>query len=340
MRSRYLLSALLVTSCVAAPNAGGPVAYQLKVQKVSTMTRTFSLSQNQALGKVAESLRALTAAFQSAFAANPKAGYALLGLVQAGQNQITFDDASKEISGIVGPDANVAFKSTRNDRTRTLDATVLGSKDGTTGSVFLELTGDWITLPQNTAYKFLGGDIPVVVDELKARVDAKPQGREDLAVHLEGSFDEAKKFPGQAFQVPTHWQLALNVPKARLTWDSRAELALGKSTLKGSGTIAATTDQGEETFEYDVAFSERDKNLAINLTNVAAKVRFELAGNVGQPLKAAKIVSTEDGKQIGTMEQDPTRPGILVIKLEDGTTMDWEVVPSTYLTPASAARGD
>ncbi|MDB5101933.1 MAG: hypothetical protein JWM80_6354 [Cyanobacteria bacterium RYN_339] len=154
-----LLTALAVCGCALgqAPTApkAGPVSYQTKVQKVNAMTKTFSLSKNVGLGQVASSLKDLTLSLQSAFIQGPsqgvqaitstglRASYELAGISEQGNATLTFDDKTKELTGVKSPDAELAFKFLNKGRTRSWEITIVRCKDGTTGTLTVEVTGGW-----------------------------------------------------------------------------------------------------------------------------------------------------------------------------------------------------
>jgi len=401
------------------------VSYQTKVKKVAAMTKTFSLAGNQGLGQVALSLKDLAAALQTAFASGSavstsqgvaavtstglRATYMLSGVSQQGNAQLTYDDATKELTGVKSPDAELAFKFVNKGRTRSWEVTIVRSKDGTTGTFSVEVTGGWTSQPTGGALPFgsppmepmpaepacipsqddgydpyptvypsgyqpsyapayppsyepiaypswgpssypstapsgwasatptpppFGGEYPNVVEAVKVSLDIKPRGDEKLAIKLDGQFNEPEAYPGMGFLVPTHWVLKASVPNVALDWESHAHLDQGKSSFKGGGSLTANTPDGSEKFLYDLSIDEASKTASFGLTNVAGKVRLQVVGSATGSQPDASLVSTEDGKHLGKVTLDPSRPRFAKVQLDDGTTLDWELFPDSLFPVA------
>jgi hypothetical protein len=177
-----LAAALAVSGCmlplpglsgspVKAVTPGSTVTMQTRVAKVQTMTRTFSVAKNPGLNKAAASFKELATALQSAFAsssgvsarragaysveeavdsvraAGMKATYRVTGMADHGDAKLIYDDATGEVTAIEGKDARVTFKFVNNGATRTWEAVIEKSPDGTTGKFQVEVTGGWRANP-------------------------------------------------------------------------------------------------------------------------------------------------------------------------------------------------
>lgn len=150
---------------------GSTVTMQTRVAKVQTMTRTFSVAKNPGLSKAATSFKELATALQSAFAsssgalsrkpgnysvedavtsvraAGMKATYKLTGMAEQGDARLIYDDATGEVTAIEGQNARVSFKFVNNGATRSWEAVIEKSPDGTTGKFSVEVTGGWRANP-------------------------------------------------------------------------------------------------------------------------------------------------------------------------------------------------
>jgi hypothetical protein len=162
-------------SPVKAVTPGSTVTMQARVAKVQTMTRTFSVAKNPGLSKAATSFKELATALQSAFSsssgamarrasaysveeavtsvrsAGMKATYQVTGMADHGDAKLIYDDATGEVTAIEGKDARVTFKLVNNGATRTWEAVIEKSPDGTTGKFQVEVTGGWRANPMFSA---------------------------------------------------------------------------------------------------------------------------------------------------------------------------------------------
>jgi hypothetical protein len=169
------------------PVKTGPVSLATKLKKVDSMTKTFSLARNDGLAQASGSLsknsglikalaslqslaaslagagnssmtsiRASQAQAISAQAqdATVRATYALAATLTQNGSTLVYDDVTKEVTGLTSPDVDLSFAFKNDGATRSWTATILRSRDGTTGSFYVQLTGTWA--PQPTPATELG----------------------------------------------------------------------------------------------------------------------------------------------------------------------------------------
>lgn len=333
-----LTVALAAAGCAASPPMAklGVVPYQAKVQQVQAMTRTFSLSANQPLSQVASSLRDLGQVLQRAFALGglfgAKAPYALAGLDDL---RLDVDEQTHALTSVGNADAELAFKWGKDAATRRVEVSILRAKDGTTGTLGLELKGSWV--PQTLAaaafpglvdakaapaFQVFGGELPMALEDVTLTADVKPRGDAALAIKLEAHLDQpASGYLG--LKLPAHWTATASLPHLTLDWESQTTYTGGKAALAGSGHLTTDGADGQQ-FTYDLSLDEAGQGGKLSLTNVGAKVRLDLALG-GAP--AGDLVSTEDGAHLGKVAFDPARPRFADVTLDDGTRLSWELLP-------------
>jgi hypothetical protein len=333
-----LTLALLAAGCAASPPMAklGVVPYQAKVQQVQAMTRTFSLTANQPLGQVAKSLGDLGQVLQRAFALGglfgAKAPYVLAGLDDV---RLGVDDQTHELTSVGTAEAELAFKWSKADAARHVEVSILRAKDGTTGTLGLDLTGSWV--PQGLAaaafpglsdakatpaFQVFGGQLPLSLTDVKLTANVKPRGDEALAIQLEARLDQpATGYMG--LKLPAHWTATAKLPHLSLDWESQTTYPGGKGTLAGSGHLTTDGADGQQ-FTYDLSLDEAGKGGKLSLTNLGAKVRLDLALSA---TPTGDLVSTEDGAHLGKVAFDPAHPRQAAVTLDDGTQLTWELVP-------------
>ncbi len=180
-----LATAIAITGCMlgspasTGPGKEGRLTYQAKVKKVTTLTRSLSLENNDGLKRASESIQRLVEALSGIarssatsvptsevavaryqlrraageFAdAGSQATFELAGIEKMGEATIVYDDVTKEVTGVITPTAEVAFKFVNNGRRRSWQAEILKSPDGTTGTIFVEVEGGWTAQPTPQVY--------------------------------------------------------------------------------------------------------------------------------------------------------------------------------------------
>jgi hypothetical protein len=321
------------------------------------MTRTFSLSKNAGLNKATQSFQQLAGVMQSALlasaltsssrrpsaqatvsrlrAAGMRAAYKVSGVADMGGARLVYDDKTGEVSAIEAPNAKVTFDFVNHGATRSWDALIVKSPDGTTGRFHVEVTGGWKAMPSLGAYKWLANEVPETVETAAFTLEIVPKGDASLAFKMAGTFDEPQAVPKSAQRVPTHWRYNAQIPKLSFDWESRLNLAAGQSAFAGEGHMTVEADNGPEQFTLAAKAVEQDRFGVFSITNTAAKVSLVL--NVSQPdphrqpSLATTLVSAEDGSKLGDVALDPARPRFAIVTFTDGTRMDWELYPESLL---------
>jgi hypothetical protein len=333
------------------------VVYTTQESKVKIMTSAFSLSSNAGLKKAMQSFGQLSASLaalsrgtaggshqvQDVFAAlrtvGARAGYSLAGTSQQGDATLVYDDETRELTGIRGKDLALAFTFKNEGASRAWSCTIVKSPDGTTGTFSVQATGAWhaFDMPASAAFKLAGNEYPAYVETATFDFKVKPKGDPTLAFTLSGTVDDPENLPNSSLRMPTHWVLKGAIPSIVFDWESRLDLAPGHSKFDGAGTMTVSSEAGRETFQYQLAFDERQRSGAFNLINLGAKLRLGVTSKqpslYGPPSIDAALYSTEDGRQVGEVAMDPRRPRFMVITLNDGSTLDWELYPEDMALP-------
>lgn len=141
-----------------------PIAYTSRDEKVEVMAKAFTVSENSGLGTAATSFKKLATSLQNAFMArsaamsaggapgmgamvsqlraeSSAAVYAIAGLAESQQGDATFiyDEDTRELVAIKGPNAEIQFKFVNGGNKRSWEATIVKSPDGTTGTFSIEV---------------------------------------------------------------------------------------------------------------------------------------------------------------------------------------------------------
>ncbi|MDB5096783.1 MAG: hypothetical protein JWM80_1204 [Cyanobacteria bacterium RYN_339] len=296
-----------------------------------------------ALGLAASQARPASAGLQAdaLYAALQRAAlqdtYHLAGLAAGpdGQGKVSYDDATGEVTAIESGGTKLGFAFAKpSEKQRTCTITVLATPDGTTGSLTLAVTAaGWSKQvgAAPTPYKFMGNEVPVDPNAIKLEVALVPHGDTALALNASLTADEqALTVLGKTF---THLRLAGNLPKLALDLDAH----LKQADLALTGTITADTADGPEPFQLAVAYDAAKAKGTLDFTLVNAKVRIAASTSDKHDQAAALVYSTEDNSKIGQVDPpNPAAPGVLVIRFDDGTTTQWELIPKELLALAPA----
>ena len=184
-------------------------------------------------------------------------------------------------------------------------------------------------------FKLAANEMPDGMESASLRLAFRPKGDAKLAVSLDA---EVKDFqPGGMF--PGDIKLSAHVPDMDFKLNAAFKGSGATYTVKADASLLVTLSEGQEQFLLNVDGNQQEGR--IELTNVGAKVKLVYTGSSAKPSKTAKLVSTEDGRELGTVEPDPQRPRYLIVKLKDGKTVDWELYPENLLPqpPAPASLG-
>lgn len=353
-----LLRPLIVTGLGAAVLVGGcTLPFGATGVTVSSETQTDSLKAS--IGVIKENVKALNGSAQSGLksvsafsAANGAASsYRTQGDVTENGNTLVWSDATKQLTGFVGPEVNLAFDFTGKGKShRTAKVSIQNTPDGTTGSLLLDVDAEaWSTPTQAPRYEIWYNSLPSgKITAASVQIALVPQGKSEQALDVTFGASKFEEFEVPTIQVPGLSSYALLAATAKqripteISWkgflpkiafDQKLTLKKGGSdlvTLTWSGAMTLETPKhGKQDWIVNVS---GDGTLAKPLSNEVTFLfenttqKFKYTGKMTPKTETMAVltgtfVSTVDDKQLATLSFDPSAGDTApTITYADGTT--------------------
>lgn len=239
-------------------------------------------------------------------------------------------DAASSDTGASGAGGNVGFTSTNSGGT---DGTPRGLMQFDDQACNPQPAWTPPPPPSPPPFTLMGGEYPSSAEALTVRFQVTPKGNPKLAMSFEGTFDDPETVTFfTTTSLPMHWAIKLNVPRVAVDWDSKLHMEPGKTTFDATGSLAVTNGSASDRFTLAANYAEAKQSAHFELGNDEAKVKVVMDGTTkpGAPTPQARLISTEDNAELGTVALDPSQPRIAVITLKDGTKKNWELYPANF----------
>ncbi|HEY9721834.1 MAG TPA: hypothetical protein V6D47_07455, partial [Oscillatoriaceae cyanobacterium] len=191
--------------------------------------------------------------------------------------------------------------------------------------------------PTPAPYHWFPNETVTQVSAVTLSLDIKPKGSASNETKLTGTFDQPKAMLVQGvfpLTLPTHWKLALSVPKVAMTWESQLAITHQQLALDANGTMQVAAASGAQHYTYTLKLDQATRSGELDLVNTDAHVQLTVAGHqpqTGTPTVSTTLVSTDDGSKLGTVALDPEHPNVAEITFNDGTRQDWELYPASMV---------
>jgi hypothetical protein len=268
--------------------------------------------------------------------------------------ELVVDPDSEELVGIHSADVDLGLTFVNQGRTRTWQADVDRAADKSTGSLHVAITGDWQPLEQDTdpGYKLFQNEVPSKVDRLTTSLDFTPAGdaasRLTVQADATGFGTEAgRTLPG----LPAQATMAATIADLAVKADTRYTAQAGKAILTTRSVLKGNVPAGAETLTVDYTLDENTLKQDVTVTSALARVKFTFTTDVALPKTpevpmaplTVPLLSSDDNSRLGTVTWDAAHGTRVTVALDDGRTLDWELVgtalepTSTWVTPAPGA---
>ena len=288
-------------------------------------------------GRMGYALRALVADLDRAVSHD---AYALAATAEQDGATVTYDDATGELQAVKAPDAEATFKLVTAGDARTWTMDLTKSKDGTVGTLLIELAaGSWVDQPaaggDEAPFKIFGGQQPDfnTVSRVRFKADFKAQGQESLRMAVEAVLDEWA--PVQGARVPARFGLNLDVATLGVQTDTRVGWSTLELTSQG-GLQVRTSEAPKETFTYDLAVAPKANTGTLNLVSQSARMRFGVEARPGNVTSG--LYDSDNGQKLADVAQAAGKPGTIEIRFTDGRVVAWDPAAGQTLTSAAGSR--
>jgi hypothetical protein len=339
-------------------SGGGNLVAQGGGNFISTNGAGFISANGGALQALGRAVAGLGLKLPALAGARPK-------LFQAADVQVAADPASGELARLWNADASLGFKYTATGNRHQEEITLGGMRDGTTGSLLLDLTAaGWhdASLPTEDSFDgygqdpyddgygdgepiyfhttqaggihFMGDLAPDDPQRVTLAARLVPRGVAADQLHADLTLDEVKLL-GAAGPTATHLKVGLGVP----TLDFAGEMRLaaeGVGSLKGSFTLEPRPG-AQESFTYALDTDGPHGTASLQVDHPASQVRLRLETR-GDEARMG-LYAMEDDAKIADLAATPGQPGVLTLTYVDGTVKRWAPLAGAPANPVSGPTG-